>query len=279
MVERPMPANTPDGATPFAHLLEEYRQRAGLSLGQLAQAARLSRTYVYHLERGQRSHPSAHAARALARALELKGAERQTFYRTVEALTGESPEIEEEPDELLDLEHLAELLVANTAYPTHAIDRLWRVVCWNTAAARLFEIDTALSGMQHPHLLAVVFDPVYRSRFRPWEPLARRLVADFKWNTAALTHLPEYRVLWRELRALPDFRRIADVTPAAGVPGPSFVMGVQHPELGPLALRTAATLFSGVRDIHIISYVPGDAATLEAYRRMGWQVAHRALRP
>jgi hypothetical protein len=33
-----------------------------------------------------------------------------------------------------------------------------------------------------------------------------------------------------------------------------------------------------VRDIHIVSYVPGDAATLEAYRRMGWQVAHRALR-
>ena len=48
---------------------------------------------------------------------------------------------------------------------------------------------------------------------------------------------------------------------------------------GPLALRTAATLFSGVRDIHIVSYVPGDAATLEAYRCMGWQVAHRALRP
>ena len=75
-----------------------------------------------------------------------------------------------------------------------------------------------------------------------------------------------------ELRALPDFRRIADVTPAAGVPGPSFVMGLQHSELGPLALRTATTLFSGVRDIHIVSYVPGDAPTLEAYRRMGWQV-------
>ena len=124
MAERRVPANTPGGATTFAHVLEEYRLRAGLSLGQLAQAARLSRTYVYHLERGQRAHPSAHAARALARALELRGAERQTFYHTVEALTGESPEIEEEPDELFDLEHLAELLVANTAYPTHAIDRL-----------------------------------------------------------------------------------------------------------------------------------------------------------
>ena len=247
-------------------------------LHHVGRIRRLSRTYVYHLERGQRAHPSAHAARALSRALELRGAERQTFYSAVEALTGESPELDEEPAELLDLVHLAELLVANTAYPTHAIDRLWRVLCWNTAADRLFEINPIPSAKQHPHLLAVVFDPAYRSRFRPWEPLARRLVADFKWNTAALTHLPEYRALWRELRALPDFRRIADVTPSAGVPGPSFVMGLQHPELGPLALRTAATLFSGMRDIHIISYVPGDAPTLEAYRRMGWQVAHRALR-
>src|SRR5947209_2319533 len=173
MAERHLPANTPGGAATFAHLLEEYRLRAGLSLGQLAQAARLSRTYVYHLERGQRAHPSAHAARALARALELHGTQRQAFYSAVEALTGETPELEEGPDELLDLVHLAELLVANTAYPTHAIDRLWRVVCWNTAAARLFEIDPALAGTRYPHLLAVVFDPAYRSRFRPWEPLAR----------------------------------------------------------------------------------------------------------
>src|SRR2546421_2504156 len=120
MAERRVLANT-SGGTTFARLLEEYRLRAGLSLGQLAQAARLSRTYVYHLERGQRAHPSAHAARALARALELHGTQRQAFYGTVEALTGDSPELEEEPDELFDLVHLAELLVANTAYPTHAI--------------------------------------------------------------------------------------------------------------------------------------------------------------
>lgn len=86
-----------------------------------------------------------------------------------------------------------------------------------------------------------------------------------------MTHLPEYKTLWRELRALPDFRRIADVTPSAGIPGPSFVMAVEHSLLGPLALRTASTLFSGVRDHYIISYVPGDAPTLAAYRRMGWQ--------
>src|SRR2546423_15559677 len=74
MAERPIPANTPGGATTFAHLLEEYRQRAGLSLGQLAQAARLSRTYVYHLQRGQRPHPSAHPPRAPAPPRELRAA-------------------------------------------------------------------------------------------------------------------------------------------------------------------------------------------------------------
>ncbi len=271
MAEMSVLANNPT-ARRFSDLLARYRLRAGLSQGQLAQAARLSRTYVYHLEHGQRGRPSMHTARALARALELRADERRAFYEAVAALTGELPDADEEADELLDLGHLAELLVANAAYPTHALDRLWRVSSWNAAAARLFEVEPLLDATRRPHLLSIVFDPEIRTRFRPWEPLARRLVADFKWNTATLTHLPEYRALWRELRALPDFRRIADVTPAAGVPGPTFVMGLQHSELGPLALRTAATLFSGVRDHHIISYVPGDAHTLDAYRRMGWQV-------
>ena len=272
MVTLADPANTPVEGASFALLLARYRLRAGLSQGQLAQAARLSRTYVYHLERGQRAHPSAEAARSLARALELKGKERQDFYQAVAALTGDYPEVEDEADELLDLARLARLLVANTAYPTHGLDRLWRISCWNNAASSLFEVDPRVYGAQPPHLLAIVFDPAHRTRFRSWEALARRLVADFKWNTATLTHLPEYKALWRALRAMPDFRRIAEVTPAAGLPGPSFVMGVQHSALGPLALRTASTLFSGSHDHYIISYVPGDAPTLSAYRRMGWQV-------
>ena len=272
MVEISSPANNVDRQS-LGGLLAFYRQRAGLSQGQLAQAARLSRTYVYHLERGQRARPSTHAARALARALELRAAERHAFYDAVAAVTGERPDLEDEPEDVLDVARLAELLVANTSYPTHALDRLWRVSCWNDAAAYLFQIDPSWDGAARPHLLSIVFDPAGRARFRGWELLARRLVADFKWSTATLTHLSEYKALWRELRSMPDFRRIADVTPAAGIPGPSFLMGLQHRELGPLSLRTASTLFSGVRDHHLISYVPGDAQTLDVFRRKGWQSA------
>jgi len=52
----------------FGALIAQLRQARGLSQGQLARAARLSRTYVYHIETGQRARPSAKVARALARA-------------------------------------------------------------------------------------------------------------------------------------------------------------------------------------------------------------------
>ncbi len=267
----------------FASLLTSHRQRAGLSQGQLALASRLSRTYIYHLERGQRARPSAHATRALARALELRGTERQAFYDAVADLTGEPLAHEDDPEELFELSNLTELLVASSPYPAHGLDRLYHISFWNDAAVQLFDVEETFYRTLRPHLLSILFDPLNRARFRPWEPLARRMVADFKWNTATLTHLPEYRALWRDLRALPDFRRIADVTPAMGVPIPTFVMTLQHPRLGPLALRTATTQFGSLRDHRIVTYVPGDARTLDAFGQMRWHAyapaAAKAIAP
>ena len=42
----------------FAQLITQFRQQHGMSQGQLAQATRLSRTYIYHLENGMRANPS-----------------------------------------------------------------------------------------------------------------------------------------------------------------------------------------------------------------------------
>ncbi|HUY77807.1 MAG TPA: helix-turn-helix domain-containing protein, partial [Ktedonobacterales bacterium] len=61
----PAPARTPATPEDFGELVAAFRQRRGLSQGQLARAARLSRTYIYHLETGQRYSPSARVARAL----------------------------------------------------------------------------------------------------------------------------------------------------------------------------------------------------------------------
>src|SRR5437870_9142299 len=243
-----------------------------MSQGQLAQAARLSRTYVYHLENGMRSNPSPRAAESIARALELQGEERRQLFTAYTKLTGQQIDIEQSESTLLDFGEMARLLVHNTSYPAHSLDRLWFLRSWNDAAITLFEVEGEITeGSEKRHLLELVFDARRRSHFHGWENLARRLVSDFQYNTRTITHLPEYKALWKRLRELPEFRRIAAATYPEGRPAPSFVFHVQHSELGRLALRTATTVFTGINSYSMVSYVPGDQQTLAIYRKQGWQ--------
>src|SRR6266852_5125215 len=196
----------------FAQMVTQQRQRRGISQGQLAQATRLSRTYIYHLEAGMRSNPSPRVAQGIARALELQGEEKRLFYSAFTDLTGRYIDDEQPESGLLGLGHLARLLVHNTSYPAHSLDRLWFLHSWNEAAITLFEVQEEIAGNRERHLLELVFDTQRRHHFHRWENLARRLVSDFQYNTRTITHLPEYKKLLKNLRNLPDFRRIASAT-------------------------------------------------------------------
>src|SRR6266699_4462035 len=193
----------------FAQLLTQYRQQRGMSQGQLAQATRLSRTYIYHLEKGMRGHPSPHVAKNIVRALQLHGEDVRQFAEAYTQLTGHYLDIEQHESTLLDFGEMARLLVRNTSYPAHSLDRLWFLHSWNKAAITLFEVERDIVEGERRHLLELVFDAHRRRNFYGWEDLARRLVSDFQYNTRTLTHMPEYKELWRHLRELPDFRRIA----------------------------------------------------------------------
>ena len=268
---QPQPQPGAHGNLAFGELVAAFRVRRGLSQGQLAHAARLSRTYVYHLETGQRSAPSPRVARMLLRALELHGDDRRLLADAFTRLTGQLIEDEAEGLDLLDQRELAALLVRNTAFPAHSLDRLWHVAAWNDPATQLFEIDAPALLDHGANLLSVVFDAQYRTRVRPWEALARLLLADFKHATRSYTYLPEYRALWRSLRALPDFRRISDSAEAGMVVAPSFVFQMRHSRLGPLTLRTSATVFSGDSSYSMVTYIPGDQQTLAIFAANGWQ--------
>ncbi len=230
-------------ASQFAQLITQYRQQRGMSQGQLAQATRLSRTYVYHLEKGMRGHPSPRVAGNIVRALQLHGEDVRQFAEAYTQLTGHYLDNEQNESTPLDFGDMARLLVRNTSYPAHSLDRLWQ------------------------HLLVLIFESQRRWHFHGWENLARRLVSDFQYNTRTLTHLSEYKELWKYLRTLPEFRRIAAATYAEARPEPSFVFQVQHSELGRLTLRTATTVFTGIANYSMVSYVPGDMQTLEIYRK------------
>lgn len=264
---KPMLNEVPD----FATLLTRLRTERNLSQGQLAKAARLSRTYVYHLEHQLRQAPSPRAARAIARALELHGEERRQFAQAFADLTGQLLEDEVDETAFLDLRRLSGLLVENTIFPAHSLDRQWRLCAWNKASLELFEASDELLAQHDHHLIRLVYDPAYRKRFMPWEELARRLTADFKFATKGLTFLPEYRDLMRVLKRMPDFRRLSETSEAYSVPAPSFVFHMKHSRLGNLALRTAISIFSGSTDFSIIVYLPGNQQTLDTFRQCGWQ--------
>ncbi len=262
---------TTSNPSAFAQLITEFRQQSGMSQGQLAQATRLSRTYIYHLETGIRSNPSPHVAQSIARALRLQTEDKRRLYNAFTELTGQQIDDEQPESELLDFGELAELLVHNTSYPAHSLDRLWFLHSWNEAAITLFEVQEEIAGKGELHLLELVFDTQHRHHFHRWESLARRLVSDFQYNTRTITHLPEYKKLLKNLRNLPDFRRIASATYAEAKPAPSFTFQVQHSTLGRLTLRTATTVFTGINTYSMVSYVPGDQHTLDIYRKYKWQ--------
>lgn len=257
----------------FSELIIRYRHQRGMSQGQLAQATRLSRTYIYHLESGQRTNPSSHVVRNIVRALELSSKERQELFNAYSELTGQWIDTEQLESTLLDMGELAGLLVHNTSYPAHSLDKLWYLHSWNQAATTLFEMPEQVEQQERLHLLKIVFDAAMRRRLHGWENLAQRLVSDFQYHTAPIPHLPEYKALMRELRDLPEYKRIASILYPRGRPSPSFVFQVQHSRLGRLTLRTATTIFTGVTNYSMVSYVPGDQQALTIYRAQGWQPA------
>lgn len=255
----------------FAQLVTTFRQQRGMSQGQLAQATRLSRTYIYHLECGMRRNPSEHVAESIARALGLQSEKKRQLFEAYTRLTGHLIDIKQPDGTLLGLGELASLLVHNTSYPAHSLDRLWYLHSWNEAAITLFEAQEQVADGQKHHLLETVFDARRRSHFHGWENLARRLVSDFQYNTRTVAYLPEYKDLMKYLRSLPEFRRIASAVYSEGKPAPSFVFQIQHSTLGRLVLRTATTVFTGANTHSMVSYIPGDQQTLAVFRKHGWQ--------
>src|SRR5256714_12526324 len=182
--------------SPFAQLVTQFRQQRHMSQGQLAQATRLSRTYIYHIENGMRSNPSSHVAESIVRALQLQEDERRQLFAAYTKLTGHFLDTEQVESTLLDFGELARLLVHNTSNPAHSLDRLWFLHSWNEAAITLFELEGELTEeSEKPHLLALVFDAPRRGHYRGWENLAHRLVSDFQYNTPTTSHLPDYQKL------------------------------------------------------------------------------------
>lgn len=179
------------------------RRTPGLRREEVAQLAGLSTTWYTWLEQGRDISMSATALSRLAEALALNGAERAYLFELSRHRDPQAPA----PSRETDLPAVFRTLVDAATCPAYVIDRLWHARCWNVAAGEMLRPWLIEGG---PNLLRYMFlAPSARTFICDWEDRARRLLAEFRAETAHTPEDPGTAELIAELSgASADFTRL-----------------------------------------------------------------------
>jgi transcriptional regulator with XRE-family HTH domain len=162
------------------------RRTPGLRREEVAHLCGLSTTWYTWVEQGRDIAVSAAALARLADGLRLTAAERTYLFELTRRRDPAPPVAESNaavPPELLAVLHAATV-------PAYLLDRLWHARGWNDAAGRLFApwFDSGETCL----LRFVFLDPAARDFIWDWEDRARRLIAEFRADTA---HDPDDRAM------------------------------------------------------------------------------------
>lgn len=183
------------------------RRTPGLRREELAQLCGISPTWYSWLEQGRDVSVSPAALARLANALHLTAAERAYLFEMTRKRDPDAPPAgatDRPPPSLLAA------LDAMTA-PAYLLDRLWTAVGWNPAAERLFGGWLGQGGTERNLLRYVFLDPTARSFILDWENRARRLLAEFRAETARHPDDPAVQAVVSGLRReSPLFSRMWD---------------------------------------------------------------------
>jgi transcriptional regulator with XRE-family HTH domain len=171
------------------------RRTPGLRREEVAQLCGLSTTWYSWVEQGRDIELSAGALSRLAAALRMTAAERAYLFELTRRRDPAPPSLgaasAPAPPQLVAA------LRAMTA-PAYLLDRLWRASSWNDTAGRLF---APWFGSGEACLLRFVFlDETARGFIYDWEDRARRLLAEFRADTAHNPDDPGLQDLVRDLQ-------------------------------------------------------------------------------
>jgi hypothetical protein len=193
---------------------------------------------------------------AIARALRLNAAERDTLYALArdELPLSNGTTVPEADDELIALVN------ALHPHPAYLLGPLTRVLAFNRAAA------IVLGGFEHlpfEHrtlLYRWFVDVPPERRTSTWEQTGRSIVARFRAEHARHAGEPEYEEQIAMLREHSaqfaewwDAHDIADAQRGTKT--------IEHAELGTLRLHHAQTIPTGAPDLRLTVYAPADEAT------------------
>jgi transcriptional regulator with XRE-family HTH domain len=169
----------------------------GLRREETALLCGISPTWYTWIEQGRTVAVSVETLQAIANGLHLSRAERSYLF---ELASRADPSPQRQPAG--DLKRFA-ALVQSIRTPAYVLDRHWGAIAWNKAAAELFTdwLGKRSEGSDDDrNLLRYVFlDKRARRLIVDWEDRARRLVAEYRADTAGWRDDPVDQVLVHEL--------------------------------------------------------------------------------
>lgn len=200
----------------------QRRRTPGLRREEAAQLCGISATWFTWIEQGRTTAVSVPTLAAIARGLRLSRAEREYLFQLAGHNDPVRPRSVATPPSL-------QPLVDAVGTPAYVLDRHWDAIAWNQAATDLFA--PWLGGVEHNLLRFVFLEPMARRFILDWPQRARRLVAEYRADTAGWQDDPVSESLVRELIA--DSREFAAAWESQAVLGRDGGRRVfQHPARG-----------------------------------------------
>jgi transcriptional regulator with XRE-family HTH domain len=184
---RPEDFGLPDG---------QRRRAPGLRREEAAQLCGISPTWFTWIEQGRTTSVSVPTLAAIARGLRLSRAERSYLFELAARADPAPPNTDNaDPQQL-------RALVDAIRTPAYVLDRHWDAICWNKSATELFSawLGGKTARETDRNLLRFVFlRPDARKFILNWSDRARRLVAEYRADTATLRDDPVRQTLVQEL--------------------------------------------------------------------------------
>lgn len=236
------------------------RRVAGLRREEVADAAGISPTWYVWLEQGRDVNASAHALRALGRALRLSQAEQTYLFRLAR------PDLDwrnSPAAQAMPAASLLSMIDGLSPHPAYVTNRYRQVVAANRPARLLLGAFDGGDPVRGSVLGRMFLDPLWREIFVDWETVARSTVAQFRLATASMADDPVLAALTALLTASSDefARWWAD---RALAEPPIWRKTVRHGLVGDMAFDFAVLQPHGRdSDFSVCLYAPADATSRE----------------
>jgi transcriptional regulator with XRE-family HTH domain len=236
----------------------ERRRVPGLRREELAQLAGISADYYVRLEQGRLDNVSDEILEAVGRVLRLTRAERDQLFELAgparQRRVREAQVVRPSQQWVLDALHGA---------PAYVIGSGLDVLAWNRLACDLLftvDLDSVPAGERNFARITFLEEGV-RTRWRPWEPIARAAVGGLRMHVARHPADAAMAALVDELTAeSPEFRKWWPDHPVWAEPTGRH--GFWHPDVGEFTLSHEAFSFPYLADTHLVVYTaaPGSPA-------------------